>query len=100
MVKLFSSRSAGQHFTAFERGILSAAIAVAAFAWITSYLAAQKRAIHTAKEAVLREDCRVVRQAIDAYTVDLQKTPNSLTDLIQSGYLKALPKDFSLEACK
>jgi competence protein ComGC len=98
MVKLFSSRPAGQHFTAFERGILSAAIAIAAFGAIhfctTSY------EIHTAKEAILHEDCRVVRQAIDAYTVDLQKTPSSLTDLIQSGYLKALPKDFSLEACK
>jgi hypothetical protein len=32
-------------------------------------------------------------------TVHLHKAPKSLDDVIQAGYLKALPKDFSLEAC-
>ncbi len=34
-----------------------------------------------------------MRGAIDAYTVDKQKAPQSLDDLVQSGYLKAMPKD-------
>jgi general secretion pathway protein G len=49
--------------------------------------------IRNAKEATLREDLHVMRSAIDAYTVDKQKAPQSLDDLVQSGYLKAMPKD-------
>ena len=46
-----------------------------------------------AKEAVLREDLQVMRQAIGSYTVDKQKAPQSLEDLVSAGYLKAIPKD-------
>jgi general secretion pathway protein G len=104
MVKLSSSRPAGQHFTPLERGVLSAVMAVflvaAIYFCMSGFLGAQKKRIHAAKEAVLREDCHVVRQAIEFYTVDLKKAPKSLDDLIQAGYLKALPKDFSLESCQ
>ena len=50
-------------------------------------------AIRHAKEAVLREDLHVMRAAIDSYTMDKQKAPQSLDDLIQDGYLKAVPED-------
>jgi general secretion pathway protein G len=50
-------------------------------------------AIHHAKEAVLKEDLNVMREAIDSYTVDKQKAPQSLDDLIADGYLKAVPPD-------
>jgi general secretion pathway protein G len=46
-----------------------------------------------AKEAVLREDLQVMRQALGSYTVDKQKAPQSLQDLVSAGYLKAIPKD-------
>ena len=49
--------------------------------------------IKHAREAVLREDLRTLRTAIDSYTVDKQKAPQSLDDLVQSGYLKAMPTD-------
>lgn len=49
--------------------------------------------IRHAKEAVLKEDLHVMRQAIDSYTYDKQKAPQTLDDLIQGGYLKAIPKD-------
>lgn len=49
--------------------------------------------IRNAKEAVLKEDLHTMRTAIDSYTVDKQKAPQSLDDLVQAGYLKALPKD-------
>jgi general secretion pathway protein G len=42
---------------------------------------------------VLREDLHVMRQAIDAYTMDKSKAPESLDDLVSSGYLKEIPKD-------
>ncbi len=49
--------------------------------------------IKHAREAVLKEDLHVLRQAIDSYTVDKQKAPQSLDDLVQSGYLKVMPID-------
>ena len=50
-------------------------------------------AIKSAREAVLREDLHVMRTAIDSYTEDKQKAPQSLDDLIQDGYLKVIPVD-------
>ena len=34
-----------------------------------------------------------MRGAIDSYTVDKQKAPQALDDLVQSGYLKSMPSD-------
>jgi general secretion pathway protein G len=51
------------------------------------------RNVQAAKEAVLREDLQVMRTAIGSYTVDKQKAPQSLEDLVSGGYLKAIPKD-------
>ena len=51
------------------------------------------RNVQAAKEAVLREDLQVMRTAIGSYTVDKQKAPQSLEDLVTAGYLKAIPKD-------
>jgi general secretion pathway protein G len=50
-------------------------------------------AIKVAKEAALKEDLHVLRAAIDSYTMDKQKAPQSLDDLIQDGYLKEVPVD-------
>jgi general secretion pathway protein G len=63
-------------------GILSA-IAIPAFV----------RSVKQAKEAALREDLHTMRMAIDSYTVDKEKAPNSLDDLVQAGYLKSIPID-------
>jgi general secretion pathway protein G len=49
--------------------------------------------VRRANEAVLREDLYTMRGAIDSYTVDRQKGPQTLDDLVQSGYLKFIPKD-------
>jgi general secretion pathway protein G len=50
-------------------------------------------AIKLAREAVLKEDLHVLRTAIDSYTMDKQKAPQSLDDLITDGYLKTVPED-------
>ena len=52
-----------------------------------------KAAIKSAQEAVLKEDLHILRAAIDSYTMDKQKAPQSLDDLIQDGYLKSIPQD-------
>jgi general secretion pathway protein G len=51
------------------------------------------RTVNKAKEAVLKEDLHTMRDAIDRYTVDKEKAPQSLEDLVQAGYLKSIPVD-------
>jgi len=50
-------------------------------------------AVKHAREAALKEDLQTMRMAIDSYTMDKQKAPQSLDDLVQEGYLKAIPED-------
>jgi general secretion pathway protein G len=45
------------------------------------------------REAVLRQDLFTLRSLISQYTLDKQKAPQSLDDLVQGGYLKVIPKD-------
>jgi general secretion pathway protein G len=51
------------------------------------------QSIVRSREAVLRQDLFQLRSLISQYTLDKQKAPQSLDDLVQGGYLKALPKD-------
>ncbi|MFN7948507.1 MAG: prepilin-type N-terminal cleavage/methylation domain-containing protein [Blastocatellia bacterium] len=46
-----------------------------------------------AKEVTLRQDLDAMRRAIDNYTVDKQRAPQSLNDLVSAGYLRAIPVD-------
>lgn len=50
-------------------------------------------AIRMARGAVLKEDLHVMRTAIDSYTMDKQKAPQALEDLVTDGYLKEIPED-------
>jgi general secretion pathway protein G len=45
------------------------------------------------REAVLRQDLFTLRSLISQYTLDKQKAPQSLDDLVQGGYIKVIPKD-------
>jgi general secretion pathway protein G len=76
-------------FTLLELMIVMLIIAILAAVAIPAYLAS----IKAAKEAVLKEDLHVLRGAIDSYTADKEKAPQSLDDLVQGGYLKKLPVD-------
>jgi general secretion pathway protein G len=46
-----------------------------------------------AREAVLRQDLFTLRSVIDQYTLDKQKAPQALDDVVQAGYLKNIPQD-------
>lgn len=76
-------------FTLIELIIVMAIIAILASIAVPSYLSSMK----AAKEAVLKEDLHVMRNAIDSYTMDKEKAPQSLDDLVQAGYLKSIPAD-------
>jgi general secretion pathway protein G len=80
-------REAG--FTLMELMIVMMIIGILATLAIPSF----KAAIKSAQEAVLKEDLRFMRSAIDSYTMDKQKAPQSLDELVQEGYLKAIPDD-------
>src|SRR5208282_4587913 len=45
------------------------------------------------REAVLRNDLFELRSLISQYTLDKQKAPQSLDDLVTAGYIKVIPKD-------
>ncbi len=46
-----------------------------------------------AKESVLKQDLFQMRSLISQYTLDKQKAPQSLDDLVQAGYIKQIPND-------
>ena len=76
-------------FTLVELIVVMTIIAILATLAIPSFVGAMR----SAREAVLREDLHVMRSAIDSYTMDKQKAPQSMDDLVQSGYLKEIPVD-------
>ena len=76
-------------FTLMELMIVMMIIGVLTTLAIPSFVGA----VRSAREAVLKEDLRVMRSAIDSYTMDKQKAPQSLDDLVQEGYLKVIPED-------
>ena len=84
-----SKRKNEAGFTLMELMIVMMIIGVLTTLAIPSFVGA----IRNAKEAVLKEDLRVMRTAIDSYTMDKQKAPQSLEDLVQEGYLKVIPED-------
>jgi len=76
-------------FTLMELMIVMTIIMLLAMIAIPGYL----RSVNKAKEAVLKEDLHTMRVAIDSYTVDKEKAPQGLDDLVQAGYLKTVPID-------
>src|SRR5947208_3555376 len=46
-----------------------------------------------AREAVLKEDLYTIRNAIDQYTLDKNKAPQDLNDLVSAGYISKIPMD-------
>jgi general secretion pathway protein G len=76
-------------FTLVELMIVMAIIGILVLLAIPQY----KTALRHAREAVLKEDLQTMRAAIDSYTMDKQKAPQSLQDLVDDGYLKSVPED-------
>lgn len=46
-----------------------------------------------ARESVLRSNLGTLRSVISQYTLDKQKAPQSLDDLVSAGYLRQIPTD-------
>jgi general secretion pathway protein G len=51
------------------------------------------QSIVQARESVLRSNLSTLRSVISQYTLDKQKAPQGLDDLVQAGYLRQIPVD-------
>ncbi|MGH9606535.1 MAG: type II secretion system protein [Terracidiphilus sp.] len=76
-------------FTMVELMIVMAIMLILTTLAVASYTTV----IRHAREAVLKEDLQTMRGAIESYTMDKEKAPQSLDDLVQAGYLRAIPVD-------
>ena len=82
-------RTRQRGFTLIELMVVISIIVILMSVAIPRYQASILRA----RETVLRDDLYTLRSVIDQYTLDKQKAPQSLQDLVDSGYLKQLPMD-------
>jgi general secretion pathway protein G len=90
MCRVRKARREGESgFTLLELMIVISIMVILMSIAIPNY----QRSIVHAREAVLRNDLSVIRSAIDQYTLDKQKAPQGLEDLISAGYLKVMPED-------
>jgi general secretion pathway protein G len=83
------SRGAAAGFTLIELIIVVAIIGILA----TIAVPALRNAPLRAKESVLREDLFSIRSCIDQHLADRGQYPTSLADLVEKGYLRAIPVD-------
>ncbi|HXM60965.1 MAG TPA: prepilin-type N-terminal cleavage/methylation domain-containing protein [Terriglobales bacterium] len=56
-------------------------------------LPAYNQSIWRARESVLKQNLFALRSVISQYTLDKQKAPQSLEDLVSAGYFKQIPND-------
>src|SRR5271155_4350052 len=82
-----TKRSAG--FTLLEMMIVMIIMGIL----LSIALPIYNQSIVRSREAVLRNDLFELRSLISQYTLDKQKAPQSLDDLVQGGYIKVIPKD-------
>jgi general secretion pathway protein G len=74
--------------------LLELMVVVALLGILASMAAVQlKNAPDKAREAVLKTDLHVMREAIDQYFADKARYPASLEALVEEGYLRSLPVD-------
>lgn len=53
------------------------------------------RSVVNARETTLRANLETLRKVIQQYTLDKQKAPQSLEDLVQAHYIRAIPTDIT-----
>jgi len=82
-----SNRSRG--FTLLELMIVISIMLILVSIAVPQYTASIKRA----RESVMLQDLFTLRSLISQYTLDKQKAPQSLDDLIQANYMKQIPVD-------
>jgi general secretion pathway protein G len=91
MVRLFRAglRRDARGFTLIELLVVMSLIVILAGMSMVAY----KDSVQRGREAVLKEDLFRMRDAIDQYYADRSKYPQTLEDLVSTGYLRKVPID-------
>ncbi|HYM78296.1 MAG TPA: prepilin-type N-terminal cleavage/methylation domain-containing protein [Candidatus Dormibacteraeota bacterium] len=84
-----SKRPLDQGFTLLELMIVISMIMILMSVAVPIY----NQAIVQARESVLRSNLATLRNVISQYTLDKQKAPQSLDELVTAGYLRQVPID-------
>src|SRR5580700_4085687 len=87
MARSRKKRSRG--FTLIELMIVISVILIL----VSVALPAYNQSIWRARESVLKQNLFTLRSVISQYTLDKQKAPQALDDLVTAGYLKQIPID-------
>ena len=87
MTLVINRRNRG--FTLIELMIVISLILILVSISIPAY----NQSILRAKESVFMQNLFTLRSLISQYTLDKQKAPQSLEDLVQAGYIKQIPID-------
>jgi general secretion pathway protein G len=82
-------KKGGRGYTLIELIIVMAIISILVAIAIPQY---QKSLLRT-KETLLKNNLFTMRTVIDEYTFDKKKAPQTLQDLVNEGYLRAVPLD-------
>ena len=81
--------SSERGFTLFELVMVMTIIIILAAVSVSSYQHIQMKA----KETILKEDLRVMRRALDQFTADKERLPQSLEELVSEQYIHSIPID-------
>ena len=84
-----TGRDRSRGFTLIELMIVISLILILVSISIPAY----NQSILRAKESVLLQNLFTLRSLISQYTLDKQKAPQSLEDLVQAQYIKQIPID-------
>ncbi len=76
-------------FTLIELIVVMSVIATLLTIAVPRYM----KSLQRSKEAVLRQDLSVMRDAIDKYSADRGQNPETLASLVEHGYLRRIPQD-------
>ena len=83
------TRTNARGFTLLEMMIVISIIIILMAIAIPNY----NRTVIQSRESVLRSNLSTLRSVISQYTLDKQKAPQSLDDIVQAGYLRQIPVD-------
>ena len=89
MAGVHKHRNRNRGFTLIELMIVISLILILVSISIPAY----NTSILRAKESVLLQNLFTLRSLISQYTLDKQKAPQALEDLVQAGYIKQIPID-------
>ena len=85
------SRSRARGFTLIEILIVITIISILLSIAIPQY----KQSLRRARESVLRENLYILRTTVQQFTIDKERAPGSLEELVGEGYLRSIPPDIT-----